>query len=123
MILVGNNVPLDRFTSFDSPGGQPSETSCGNTLTFVPKDHDWKLFGPRRYQGVEVVVPQSWRDPSSVTSRWSIALGTKNNAIFLHRWGTLWSATNAINALYVRRGKGGIHKAFRKQSLYSSRIH
>ena len=116
--MKATKIQPAKLTCYDFPtSGPPTEKGCSNTLNMVPASSERQTFGPRGYPGVDVGVPQVWKEHDPSGTGCSIVLDTVDRAIIPFKWNSLWLLGTVINAVCVRQGKGGIYYWNGKRSI------
>lgn len=90
------------------------ETGCSNLLDTVPVKAERQIFGPKENYGVDVVLPQTFRERKHLYSGCVIAIDSLGDQSMAASWLLLFSAANTVNAICVRQGKEGQYAAYGK---------
>lgn len=108
--MKSTGIQPGKLDCFEFPTVRsPTEKGCSNTLNMIPYNNVVHHFGPRGYRGVDVPVPQAFRERDPPASGCNIALDTENRAVIPFKWNNLWLLGTVINSVCVRQGKGGIY--------------
>ena len=89
----------------------PTETGCGDVLDTVPVSAERQIFGPKYNYGVEVVLPQVFREHKYPNPGCVIAVDPYGQQSMTASWLLVFAAANSVNAMCVRRGKEGLYVA------------
>ncbi|KAI4100188.1 MAG: hypothetical protein LQ339_005594 [Xanthoria mediterranea] len=111
-VTVTFNIDVRNVRCFEAPDTPPTETGCGNVLDTVPVSAERQIFGPKNNYGVEVVLPQVFRERKYPDPGCVIAVDPYGQQSMTASWLLVFAAANSVNAMCVRRGKEGRYVAY-----------
>lgn len=83
----------------------------------MPFEHDVQhTFGTAGQKDVDIALPLMWGGRGGAGC--AVVFKSYPGQIFKASWDTVWNAANTVNAMCVRRGKGGYYTAKGKSSRF-----